>query len=439
MFPLTPDGSSFAVELADEQATHRLVLEIAALIEPGDLITLSGDLGAGKTTFARALIRHFAGDETIEVPSPTFTLMQVYELPRFTLVHADLYRLTGPAELTELGFDDVAERGVILLEWPDRAAGVLPADRLDITLTLSQQHGPTFRNARITGYGAMAARAERIATIGNFLNAHGLADAARTRIQGDASTRSYERLTRGGKSLILMNSPRRPDGPPVRDGKPYSAIAHLAESVTPFVAMAQGLRERGFSAPAIAAADREAGLLVIEDLGDELIVAGNPPAPIEARYEIAVDVLVELHSRRLPETLAVTPGVDYRLPRYDLEALLIEVELLLDWYRAAPQGAALRPDAQNLPRALARCPCAHRRSALNLGAARFPFPELAVAAGARRDCPHRAARFPGCGPRLARLRSRLAAARRPRRRAGNDGNCASLPLHPRPARARSRL
>jgi N-acetylmuramate 1-kinase len=71
---------------------------------------------------------------------------------------------------------------------------------------------------------------------------------------------------------------------------------------------------------------------VIEDLGDELIVVGNPPAPIEARYEIAVDVLVELHSRRLSETLAVTPGVDYRLPRYDLEALLIEVELLLDWY-----------------------------------------------------------------------------------------------------------
>jgi tRNA threonylcarbamoyl adenosine modification protein YjeE len=332
MFPLTPDGASFAVELADEQATQRLVLEIAALIEPGDLITLSGDLGAGKTTFARALIRHFAGDDTIEVPSPTFTLMQVYDLPRFTLVHADLYRLSGPAELTELGFEDLAERGVVLLEWPDRAAGVLPADRLDITLTLSPQHGPTFRNARITGYGTMAVRAERIAAIGAFLKAHGLADAARTRIQGDASTRSYERLTRDGKSLILMNSPRRPDGPPVRDGKPYSAIAHLAENVTPFIAMAQGLREHGFSAPAIVAADREAGLLVIEDLGDELIVEGNPPAPIEARYQVAVDVLVELHSTRLPETLTVAPGVDYRLPRYDLDALLIEVELLLDWY-----------------------------------------------------------------------------------------------------------
>ena len=76
MFPTTSGGFSFTVALADEQATHRLMADIAALIEPGDLITLSGDLGAGKTTFARALIHHLAGDDTIEVPSPTFTLMQ---------------------------------------------------------------------------------------------------------------------------------------------------------------------------------------------------------------------------------------------------------------------------------------------------------------------------------------------------------------------------
>jgi tRNA threonylcarbamoyl adenosine modification protein YjeE len=332
MFPSTSGGSSFTVALEDEQATHRLMLDIAALIEPGDLITLSGDLGAGKTTFARALIRHLAGDESIEVPSPTFTLMQAYELPRFTLVHADLYRLSGPAELAELGFEDIAERGVVLLEWPDRAAGFLPADRLDVALTLSPQHGPTFRHARVTGYGVLAVRAERIATIRRFLDSNGFAQAVRQRIQGDASTRCYERLTLEGKTCILMNSPRRPDGPPVRDGKPYSAIAHLAESVTPFMGVAQGLRERGFSAPAIVAADREAGLLVIEDLGSEPVVRGDPPAPIEARYEVAVDALVALHAMRLPDVLGVEPGVEYRLPRYDMEALLIEAELLLDWY-----------------------------------------------------------------------------------------------------------
>jgi hypothetical protein len=332
MFPSTSGASSFTVALADEQATQALMRDVAALIEPGDLITLSGDLGAGKTTFARALIRHLAADEAIEVPSPTFTLMQTYELPRFALVHADLYRLSGPAELAELGFEDVTERGVVLLEWPDRAGSFLPADRLDIAFTLSPQHGPTFRNARVTGYGKMAARAERIAAIRAFLNDNGFVAAERTRIQGDASTRSYERLTLNDKTYILMNSPRRPDGPPVRDGKPYSAIAHLAESVTPFIAMARGLRDRGFSAPAILAAERDAGLLLLEDFGSEPVVAGSPPAPIEARYEVAVDVLAALHGMRLPDTLAVEPGVDYRLPHYDMEALLIEVELLLDWY-----------------------------------------------------------------------------------------------------------
>jgi tRNA threonylcarbamoyl adenosine modification protein YjeE len=332
MSPTSPGGYSFTVSLADEAATRALMVDIAAALQPGDLVTLSGDLGAGKTTFARALIRHLAGDQSIEVPSPTFTLMQAYELPRFNLVHADLYRLSGPGELAELGFEDIAPGAVTLLEWPDRAAGFLPVDRLDIELTLSPQQGATFRNACVTGYGTMAARAERIAAIRAFLARSGFARVERHHVQGDASTRAYERLTLSGVSYLLMNSPQHPDGPPVREGKPYSAIAHLANNVTPFVAMAQGLRARGFSAPAIVAADRAAGLLVIEDLGSELVVAGKPPAPIEARYEAATDLLAELHHQALPEVLPVEPGEDYALPRYDMPALLIETELLVDWY-----------------------------------------------------------------------------------------------------------
>jgi N-acetylmuramate 1-kinase len=332
MSPTGSGGYSFTAALADEAATYRLMADIAALIEPGDLITLSGDLGAGKTTFARALIRHLAGDESIEVPSPTFTLIQTYTLPRFALMHADLYRLSSQAELTELGFEDAPDGTVTVVEWPDRAAGLLPADRLDVELTLSPQHGPSARNACVTGYGSFAPRAERILAIRHFLDHSGFGEAERRRIQGDASTRSYERLTRDGATYILMNSPKRPDGPPVRNGKPYSAIAHLAESVTPFVAMAQALRGLGFSAPAIFAGDREAGLLVIEDLGDELVVDGDPPVLIEARYEVATDLLAELHRNHLSDVLAVEPGIEYRMPSYDIDAFLIEVELLLDWY-----------------------------------------------------------------------------------------------------------
>jgi tRNA threonylcarbamoyl adenosine modification protein YjeE len=324
--------SSFTVVLPDEVATRRLAVDVANALRPGDMVTLSGDLGAGKTTFARAVIRHLAGDESIEVPSPTFTLMQTYDLPQIQIVHVDLYRTSGLRELHELGFDDLPPSAVVLLEWPDRAGGRLPPDRLDVSLTLAAKLKVQFRNVRITGLGGFAARAERMGTIRGFLAEAALSEAQRRTMPGDASMRSYERLALGERSVLLMNWPPRPDGPPVRGNKSYSALAHLAEGVVPFVAMAKGLREQGLLAPEIFHADLTNGLLAIEDLGDERVVAGDPPAPIEERYETAVDALLTLHEKTLPDLLPVAPQVEYRIPTYDLQAFLIEAELLLDWY-----------------------------------------------------------------------------------------------------------
>jgi tRNA threonylcarbamoyl adenosine modification protein YjeE len=332
MLAVSPTPSGFSIVLANELATRRLAVDLASILKPGDLITLSGDLGAGKTAFARALIRHLAGDETLDVPSPTFTLVQTYALPRFSVVHADLFRIGQASELAELGFDEAANDAVMLLEWPDRAADALPPDRLDIAFALAPHLGPNQRQAELTALGAFVPRLERLAAIRHFLAAEGLADAPRTHVQGDASSRSYERLTHQGRKLILMNAPRRADGPAVRAGLPYSAIAHLAEDVKPFVAMARALRERGLSAPQVHAADLNEGLLLLEDLGTEGVVAGDPPAPVEERYAAAVDVLVELHRQPALGTLPVAPGVDHRLPPYDLDAFLIEAELLIDWY-----------------------------------------------------------------------------------------------------------
>jgi len=338
------DTSSFSVALPDEHATARLAVDIATALEPGDLVTLSGDLGAGKTTFARALIRYLANDPTIEVPSPTFTLMQTYNLPQFPLVHADLFRLSGSAELAELGFDDLPEGAVVLVEWPDRAAGFLRPDRIDVALTLAPKLKLEFRHARVTGYGTMGPRVERTAAVRQFISQIGYSGALRTRLKGDASTRIYERLAIGEKHAILMNSPRRSDGPPVRDGKPYNAIAHLADNVMPFVAMANGLRQHGFSSPELYHADLDQGLLIIEDLGDETVVSGEPPAPIRERYEIAVDALLALHALRLPDVLPVAPHLEHRIPSYDMNAFLIEAELLLDWF--LPRLNATMPEGE---------------------------------------------------------------------------------------------
>ena len=224
--------------------------------------------------------------------------------------HTDLYRLSGAAEMSSLASTTFREDAVIMIEWPDRAAGSLAPDRLDIAFTLAPKLAsipprPGHRLWRRRG------RVERIAAVRQFVAESGMSEAVRQRMAGDASTRTYDRLQLGNKNSILMNSPRRPDGPPVRDNKPYSAIAHLAESVTPFVAIANGLREIGMSAPEILHADLDQGLLLIEDLGEERVVSGDPPAPIVERYEVAVDVLVSLHGKTLPDTLAVAP---HRIP-----------------------------------------------------------------------------------------------------------------------------
>jgi tRNA threonylcarbamoyladenosine biosynthesis protein TsaE len=128
-------SSVYSTDLADEAATASLAAAIARAARPGDVIALSGDLGAGKTSFARAFIRALGrGDE--DVPSPTFTLVQTYELPTATVWHFDLYRLERPDDVLELGFEDAAAEGsIVLVEWPDRAGGLLPRDRLDLSLT----------------------------------------------------------------------------------------------------------------------------------------------------------------------------------------------------------------------------------------------------------------------------------------------------------------
>jgi tRNA threonylcarbamoyl adenosine modification protein YjeE len=337
-----PPGSTLV--LANEEATRRFAADVANMLEPGDFVALSGDLGAGKTTFVRAVIAHLANDAAIEVPSPTFTLVQHYDLPRLRVVHADLYRVAGAGELAELGLDEVAD-SVVMMEWPDRAGSALPENRIEIAFTLAPHDGIEHRIVHMDGRGAATARVDRLAAMLGFLDKAGFGTVARARIAGDASTRSYERLVNGGGRFILMNTPRKADGPPIKRGLSYSAIAHLAEDVKPFVAVANGLRERGFSAPKIFLADHDAGFVVVEDLGTELLVAGDPPKPIPERYERAVDVLIALHRHDLPDALRVSPELEYRIPPYDLDAFLIEVELLIDWYlplRGVPASAQKR-------------------------------------------------------------------------------------------------
>lgn len=128
-----PDRVSIA--LVDEAATEALGAALAARLKPGDVVGLKGDLGAGKTTLARAIIRAAADDPELIVPSPTFTLVEVYETPRGTYWHFDLYRLETPEQVYELGWEEALAGGIVLIEWAERLGPLLP-QHLSVTLEL---------------------------------------------------------------------------------------------------------------------------------------------------------------------------------------------------------------------------------------------------------------------------------------------------------------
>lgn len=140
--------SARVIDLPSHAATEALAASVAKLVRAGDAILLEGELGAGKTMFARAFLRAVTRDPTLEVPSPTFTLVQSYETPMGTVQHFDLWRLTGAGGLTELGWEE-ARDGIVLVEWPARLGALRPTDALTVALRIT---GTDSRQAILSGW-----------------------------------------------------------------------------------------------------------------------------------------------------------------------------------------------------------------------------------------------------------------------------------------------
>ena len=230
---------------------------IAGSLAQGDTVALQGDLGAGKTTLARAILAALGLDEA--VPSPSFTLVQRYETPRLTVSHFDLYRIEHIAELDELGIDDALSEGAVLIEWPERAGTRLPAGALHVQLAIIGDEFAADAAARAqTLCRHPAARvecmsSERSGAIAEFLHGAGWQDAVLTALPGDASTRRYWRVAVPGRRAMLMDQPQgaeTPASPPgasaeQRRALGYNAVARLAGAdCGRFVAAADYLRGR---------------------------------------------------------------------------------------------------------------------------------------------------------------------------------------------------
>lgn len=273
---------------ADADLTACLARVMAAVLVPGQTVALQGPVGAGKTHFARAFIRARQGDLAEDVPSPTFTLVQTYADPLGTEIwHADLYRLTHPDELVELGLDEAMRDSIVLIEWPDHG-GPLP-DPLVLGLDPHADF-PELRQITLSGSEARWGFAARLPAIARLIHRAGWAEARLVPLAGDASSRRYFRLLDGDRSAVLMDA-----APGTTDS---------------YVAMTQWLRHRDIHAPEILAADQQEGLLLLEDLGDDLVarVLAAEPDLAPRIYDRMTDLLVDLHRHAPPEQVLRLDG-----------------------------------------------------------------------------------------------------------------------------------
>lgn len=331
---------------ASEGETVQLGRDIAMALNSG-VIYLKGDLGSGKSVLARAMIRQLCNDDTLEVPSPTFSLVQIYTASPGNgdgeILHADLYRIIDPSECGELGLSTPEPDTLAIIEWPENGGSELAPPDVEITITEQDGNQPEHRSMKVAGKAETIAAISRSLAIRSFLDAQWQKDVRRTRLQGDASTRSYETVVSGGETRILMNAPRQPDGPVIREGKPYSQIAHLAEDVSAFAGVAAILEKADLAVPRLYASNLDAGLILLEDLGNGLIV-DEARKPIPQRYLASAAVLATFHQKPVVTDQKLENGKVHHVPSYDRGAMLIETELLIDWYLPRFRG---KPAAQS--------------------------------------------------------------------------------------------
>lgn len=322
------------LDLPDEKATCLLGNDLSRALVRGDLVLLSGDLGAGKSTLARALIRSLAQDADLEVPSPTFTLVQAYDTP-LPIAHFDLYRIGDPSELGELGLDEALETGAALVEWPERAASELAGLAIRVTLKMKGNG----REAIIEA-GHAHDRINRSLALRGFLAESGQGKALRRPFAGDASPRVYELISdKSGNELVIMDQREAPAGPPVWNGKPYRDVAHTTNpTVHPFVAIDTALIEKGFAAPRILKSDLGDNFLILEHLGTGSFLGENGE-PLNDRYCLAAEILADIHVAGIGPVVH-GGGVTWTIPDFDRDALMIEVLLALDWYLPYRLGRA---------------------------------------------------------------------------------------------------
>jgi N-acetylmuramate 1-kinase len=316
--------------LGSQIQTEAFAATISLWARSGQLILLQGELGSGKSTFARAFIKSLTQrDEDFDIPSPTFSLVQLYDNTRIPVAHLDLYRLNNKSEVDELGISELMQSHLVIVEWPELLPEILSTNALSLTISGIESS----RECVLEATGTWAESLERNEKLESFLAETPWQNSSREFLEGDASTRRYETLRALNKTSILMDMPKKPDGPVLKIGKPYSIIAHLAEDISAVIAVNLQLKEFSYSSPKVEAFDIQNGFAIIEDLGPNvygrMMHKGNDMT--EPMHE-AVMLLANMATKNWPSSVRISKTKLHNLLTYDEEAQIVEVDLLLSWF-----------------------------------------------------------------------------------------------------------
>lgn len=276
------NGPFLTLAFPTADAMQDLATGVAGLLRRGDTLLLSGDIGAGKSTFARAAIQARLG-RAEHVPSPTFTIVQVYDHPAGDLWHCDLYRLTDTDEAFELGLDEAFEGAICLIEWPDRLGDAAPQTALQMDFVA----GEDAHCLTLTGSDAWQTRFADTTPSNDHLAGTRWSGWQASAIAGDASGRQYTRLTGpDGATAIQMVTP----------------LTEFASQMA-FCRIAETLHTAGLAVPQILHAD--GNRLVITDLGptDMASALDRTPDAAPHLYSVATDILLHLHDLPPPTDL----------------------------------------------------------------------------------------------------------------------------------------
>ncbi len=294
------------------------VISLSSVLGKGDVITLNGQIGAGKTTFAKFLISNLTQTPIEEISSPTFNLYQTYEGETLDVLHYDFYRIDSELELAEIDLDESYTDKICIIEWANKYPNILPKDRIEISIECKDQE----RYYKINPLGKCREAIDSLNKVEDFLDEHDIKFKEIKKLPGDASKRGYFRVSNSNKNLIVMDVTQENDA----NGKTL-----MTGGIDDFITICEYLDSINVRVPKLIARNKINTLLLEEDLGECSYTGMVAKLDFRELYEPAIETLIHISNIKHPKNISTGPNPHY-MRDFDLNIYLKEAGTFIDYY-----------------------------------------------------------------------------------------------------------